>query len=71
MDNDDGKNNEAEEREKDVQRWSCQKALNALLITHALNNIPDHFTIKKRNRKLHQFDQEICQNGNVDPCVDV
>ena len=41
------------------------------MVTHPLHDIPYHFGVEKRHGKFHQLDQEIGQDGNVDPCAHV
>ncbi len=48
-----------------------EKLLDAAVIVDALGNVSNHFGIEKTDRQLHQLDQEIRYNGNIDTAVHV
>ena len=41
------------------------------MVAHALHNIAHHFGVEKGHGQLHQLDQEIRQDGDVDARADV
>ncbi len=53
------------------KRWTGQEMLNSPMIIHPLHNIPHHLRVKKRYRQLHELYQEIRQDGNIDPCINM
>ena len=65
------KNDQVEERKQYAEGLRGQKALNPSMILDALHQVANHFGIEKADGQLHQLNQEIGNNGDVDPGTDV
>ena len=65
------KNDQIEERKQYAQGLCGQKTLDPAVILDPLHQIANHFGIEKADGQLHQLNQEIRNNGNIDPGTDV
>ena len=46
-------------REKQIQRLSCQESFNPVMIFDALQQIAQKFGVEKTHGQLHQLDKEV------------
>jgi urease beta subunit len=48
-----------------------QEPFDAPMVANSLKQIANHFGIEEANRQLHQLDQKIGNNTNINACADV
>ena len=65
------KNNQIEQRKQRGQGGACQKILYAMMIVHALQDIACFSAIEITGWQLHELDQKVSQDRNVDPAADM
>jgi len=68
---DDREGKEGERREDQVQRVVHDKTPDPLMVLGALQDVADQLVFEERNGQLHQLDQVIGDQRDVDPCGDV